>query len=98
MTLQNLIIRYQLNGLILLELGYPKTTPEIVSETTAEFLFGPPNRQGKYLFVYIYQLSYKCTYWVFVNDIRPKLLGIIKTNIANEILMCDILFFNTMAI
>ena len=42
--------------------GYPKTTPEIVSETTAEFLFGPPNRQGKYLFVYIYQLSYKCTY------------------------------------
>ena len=61
-TIQNLNIRYQLNGLILLELGYPKTTPEIVSETTAEFLFGPPNRQGKYLFVYIYQLSYKCTY------------------------------------
>ena len=61
-TIQNSIIRYQLNGLILLELGYPKTTPEIVSETTAEFLFGPPNRQGKYLFVYIYQLSYKCTY------------------------------------
>ena len=61
-TIQNSIIRYQLNGLIPLELGYPKTTPEIVSETTAEFLFGPPNRQGKYLFVYIYQLSYKCTY------------------------------------